>query len=66
MCLVLFLILFILMFNKFTYLGDVIFWWIFILPIFGIIGALLGIGKKKWVLLTLNIASLVVILAIFL
>ena len=46
-CLVLFLILLILMYNQFTYLGDVIFWWIFILPIFGIIEAILGIGKKK-------------------
>jgi hypothetical protein len=66
LCLVLFLILCILMYTKFTYLVDVTFWWMFILPIFGIIEAVLGKGKKKWLFLFLNIVSLVVVLAILL
>ena len=50
------------MYSEFKYLGDVIFWWMLLLPIFGAIEAILGIGWKKWLLLILNLASLIVIL----
>jgi hypothetical protein len=58
------IILFLLMYNGFSFDGltNVIYIWMVLSPIFGIAYAIKGIGWKKWSLIVLNIGTFATIL----